>query len=248
MRAQEQKQPETRNLFTDSEEETSTSAHSPKKRKGMGFFAVLGVITACFICTGVGMALRRDTALFLEKRTVDGYLAPEDYILISRDTGEPVQNVRSFRIKTMHTWDGSGLMTNRGIAEGSSWEEFVDAYSDVHADSFTYYKNSPDNYSVDYSDGIYLTEPMTIAEFSREYCGSGQFDPKTDRIYVNFELNTDGIRLYYTEQELREALDKYYDTPSVLQPFVSYPRASTFNMSFVISPKEGVQYISSSYY
>lgn len=248
MRAQEQNQPFFQNPFADSEEEKPAPAPAPKERKAGRFFMILGVITACLICTGLGMAARKETTLFLEKRTMEGYLAPEDYILINGESGKPVHSVRSLGYKTMHSWDEKGTMTNRGIKEGSSWEEFTDAYSDIHADSFTWYKNSPNSYTIDYSDSTYLLESMTLAEFDEKYRKSGEFNPETDRIYVEFELYTDGIHLYYTDEELSEALDKYYDSPWFLEPVAVYPRSSSFQMSVALSPENGVDYIVSSYY
>jgi hypothetical protein len=248
MTAQKQKQPAFRNPFDDSEEQNTAQSPAPQTKKSGKFFTILGVITACILCTVGGIAARGSTTLFLEKRTMDGYLAPEDYILIREDTGKPVQNPRGINLQSMHSYDHGGMRTTYGIREGSSWEQFADAYADIHTDSISYYKNTPDSYSVDYSNSVYLTDPMTIAEFSRNYIETGEVNPETDRIYIDFDLYTDGFHLYYTEKELRDALDKYYDTPSILQPVTRYPRSSSFNMTVVFSPDRGVQYITSSYY
>ena len=253
MKAQEMNQPSFRNPFDEEEEnELKTKLHAkraPKEHSAAGkVFMILGVITACVICMVLGMTVRNSTTLFLEKRTMEGYLAPEDYILLDKETGKPVHDVRTLSFKTMHSWDENGMMTNRGIRNGSSWDDFVDAYSDITADSFTYYKNSPNSYTVDYSDSIYLYEPMTVAEFEEQYRKTGEFDPETDRIYVDFELYTDGIHLYYTEEELQAALDKYYDSPFFIQPVAAYPRNNAFHMGITLSPEGGVEYIVSSYY
>ena len=248
MTAQKQKQPVFHNPFDDSEEEKTVRKPAPEPKKAGRFFTVLGVITACVICTAVGIAARQSTTLFVEKRTVDGYLAPEDYILVREDTGKPVQNARSLSLKHMHSYDNGGMRTTYGIREGSPWELFADAYSDIHADNITYYKNTPDSYSIDYSNSVYLTDPITIAEFNQKYVETGEVNPETDRIYVDFQLYTDGFHLYYTQKELNDALDKYYDTPALLQPVTQYPRSSSYNMTVVFSPDEGVQYITSSYY
>jgi len=255
MPVQSQKKPEQKNPFSqDWEEKKKQSSQQSQKVAASAdvglkkFLMILGGVTACMISMLAGVSFRNENTLFLENRTMEGYLAPEDYILVDKTTGQPAQKVRSMHLKPMHSWDGNGMITNRGIGEGSTWQDVLDAYGDVHITSVTYYQNYIDNYSVDYSDALHVRESILLADFDREYVQTGQCDPERDKIFLHFELYHDGRHLYYSEKELNEAIDRYYDNPFHFDPVTPYPRDNDFELSFSLVPEEGVEYVATYYY
>ena len=136
MPAQTQNKPSTQQMdemeYDSAAEKTAAPAGRPVN-KGLSILKTAGIITACVVALLAGTILRFNSTLFLEHREEEGFLTPEEYILVDPETGEPGQIIRTIGLHPMHTWDGNGMETMRGIGHGSSWQDVVDAYGDVYA-------------------------------------------------------------------------------------------------------------------
>ena len=249
--------------FIEEEQERSQRTSSKQKRFGFrtkekkpfqmttGKGILIGAI--CLLCLAGGASLR-NTTLFLEQRSVDQYLPIEEYVLKDQDTGEYTQNIRSPFLKNEYSYGShsSYKMTSRGIKVGDTWDDFVKAYGDVHADTIYVHRVGEDGYtSYEDEDSLYISDPMLLNEFQKNYIDTGLVDPEKDEITVVFRVHTDGIKIFYTEAELDREYDEYYDHP-LRHPFRSYPDYKTFDMDFTFRPasysgseKSGLEYISS---
>lgn len=246
MPVQYQKRPEA-NDFRDAyeaEPQRSPKARNVKKPLGKSLLLLLAIPLLC-LSFFLGRMFREENTFFLEERTVDGYLSPQDYILVDEDTGEPGQKLRSLHLEHMSSSDY--MATNRGIRRGSSWQEVVDAYGDDHAVYISYTPDCLGADSIDHEKDVDVEGPVTVSEFNESYVKTGKCNPDTDRIYIEFELCHDGYHLYYTEEELQKAIDAYYDMPSFMHFKYPYPGWNNFELSISLYPGEGVTYISTYY-
>ena len=165
--------------FIEEEQERSQRTSSKQKRFGFrtkekkpfqmttGKGILIGAI--CLLCLAGGASLR-NTTLFLEQRSVDQYLPIEEYVLKDQDTGEYTQNIRSPFLKNEYSYGShsSYKMTSRGIKVGDTWDDFVKAYGDVHADTIYVHRVGEDGYtSYEDEDSLYISDPMCIPMESR---------------------------------------------------------------------------------
>ena len=227
------------------EEDTPPAGSAKKKPFRIRWLLIIAVPLLCFITFAAGILMRNENTFFLENRTAEGYLTPQEYILVDEETGKPGQNLHSMNLQSMSSHDR--MMTSRYIQEGSSWKDVVNAYGDVHANRITYFPNADADASVSYKDGINVYGSMTLAEFDRDYVQTGRCDPDTDRIYVRFELWHDGYHLYYTEEEVNKAIEAYYKQKGLFQFKTPYPNHNNFEMIISIWPSEGVTSITTFY-
>ncbi len=236
MPAQTQNKPENDSTFV-SEEETA-EASSPRTAKKKRRLPAIPLILSAFICIAAlagGRYLRTRSTLFLEKRSVDGYLPVEEYVLNETATGEPAQNVRGLKYERLYTFDPVSPMyeSSRGIRPGDSWETFVDAYGDVTASSiYTYRYGADGKYDYDY-ESIDIYDPITIRSFHEQYVKTGIVDLQYDSISVYFRAETDGVKIYYTEEEIRNYHHKFYSTPHFL---TQYDGLRSFELGFQFEP------------
>ena len=131
-----------------------------KPDRNTGFLKVFCVIVVCLFCLIAGNLVRSNSTLFLEHRTENGYLAPEEYILVDSKTGKPGQNVRTIGLHSMSTNHEYRMRTTRGIGKGSSWQEVVDAYGQMILSKET--QNDFERIDLsDKADGLYLLRVVT---------------------------------------------------------------------------------------
>lgn len=243
-----QKQEENRtNLFEEEEEETVkaepsfTKNRSTKQKKEqpvknkkyyMRRFWIL--LAAAALVFGVRTVYNGST-LFLEERTLDGYLPVEEYVLYQ--DGEAMENVRSLSYEGAYTgaYYDEGITTSRGVKIGDSWETFVEAYGDVRCEYIWYQpvSSKDDIYTLDtaeYPDADW----MTIADFDREYVQSGKIDPGQNRINVIFSADYGGNEIYYSEEEIDAYRDRYYSAWHDLAH--TFERSGQFQMYFTFVP------------
>ena len=224
------------------------------KKKPFQMTAGKGILIGaiCLSCLAGGAALR-NTTLFLEHRSVDQYLPVEEYVLKDQETGNYTQNIRSLDLKNEYVYSSrsSYKMTSRGIKVGDSWNDFMNAYGDIHADSIYVHRVGEDGY-VSYSneDSLYIGESILLNEFQKQYIDTGKVDPDRDEITVVFRVDTDGFRLFYNESELDRVYDEYFQHP-LRHPFRSYPDFKTFTLDLTFRPgtyydvdSSGLEYIS----
>lgn len=230
----------------ESPEETKTVSSGRPVKKWVSALKTAGIIAACTVSLLAGYILRFNTTLFLEHREEEGYLAPEEYILVDPETKEPGQNVRTIGIHSMHTWDGNGMETMRGIGHGSSWQDVVDAYGDVYAYRINYQPYDSGEY--DYSKNIRIDGPIKVSDFNEQYVKTGLCNPDTDRICIRFQFWHDTMNIYYTEEEQQNSGTRQNHTPWYLIPVAPRSPDRDFELSISLIPDEGVEYASTFYF
>ena len=213
-----------------------------KPDRNTGFLKVFCVIVVCLFCLIAGNLVRSNSTLFLEHRTENGYLAPEEYILVDSKTGKPGQNVRTIGLHSMSTNHEYRMRTTRGIGKGSSWQEVVDAYGDVYAYRICYQPDFTGTY--DYSKDVWIQGPITLSEFDEQYVKTGQCNPDTDRIWIRFQFWHDTTNIFYTPEEWQNP-NRKTSTPWFLTPVSSGNSDRHFELTFSLIPDEGVEYVSS---
>lgn len=236
-----QTQSEEKRINPFEEEETSGSPKKSRKAsmkkpgKPLHPGRVVAGIFACALALFAGRWLRYDTTLFMEHRTLNGYLPVEEYMLNYSDTGEPVQNVRSFRLNRYGVYDyNSGYETSRGIETGDSWEEFVEAYGDVTINSvYTPYFKDDGMIDWDQETEYYYDKTMTVREFDEQHVRNGTFDPARQGIDLEFEVETDGVKVLYSEDEKNNYIHNYLSS----HPFGFYPRTRNIYLEFTFTPE-----------
>ena len=252
MPAQSQSRPSTtdeleelvQNLQSDEKRtQTSNAANSWDRR----FFRLILVIVLCVICFRAGIALRHERSFHLNHDVRDGYLSPMDYVLVDSSTKEPGQQLFTLNLRSMSSVDDPSLMTTKGIQNGSSWQDIVDAYGEITVSSITYNPDCYDLSTINYANDVTVSEPMTIAEFDRNYVQTGLCNPDTDRIYMRFELFHDGYHLYYSRQELDSKSPSSDDLPWYLRLAGPLPKDHKYELSISLLPGKGVNYISTYY-
>ena len=237
------------------EEETVASrktrkAAKKKPAKPMRPWQVVLGIVGCAAALFLGRYLRYDTTLFMEHRTLNGYLPVEEYMLNYSDTKEPTQNVRSFHLDRYSVYDvNSGYETSRGIRIGDSWDSFVEAYGDMTMD-YAYTTRYREDGSIDWDyDSPYFRGTYTVREFDEKFVKTGEIDPVKDGIEVDFRVETDGMKIFYSNDEQ----NNYYH--SYTNSHLSYPNTRDIYLDFTFAPESDtgrpgltLKYISQSSY
>ncbi len=240
MPVQTQKEPTRINPFEQSEEpKQSKPQKKPAKKKEVKPLRPVQIAIGIFACAAsliTGRYLRHNSTLFLEHRTLDGYLPVEEYVLNYSDTGQPTQNVRSLHLDTYRAYGvNSGYETSRGIETGDSWEDFVEAYGDETVYSVYCYRYKEDGY-IDWDyDRPYFDGTFTVRQFDEKYVQTGVIDPTQDGIDLEFCVETDGIKLMYSDSEKnnfyhsysRSHLSSYPDTKRIYLEFEFKPEIAT---------------------
>ena len=207
---------------------------SPKKEtKPLRPFRIGIAVLACIVSLAVGRHLRYGTTLFMEHRTAPGYLPIEEYVLNYSDTGEPTQDVRTFHYDSYGIYrEGDGYETSRGIAIGSTWEKFVEEYGDETIYSASSHRYKDDGYIDWDTEGRYYYTPCTVKEFDEQYVRSGEIDPSTDGIDIEFDAETDGFRVMYSQTE-KDRFARDFRRSHVIR---SYPDTRRFYLEFNFTP------------
>ena len=234
------------------EEEATTQKRSsrkgskPEKPQHKGLL-VFGAVALCFLSLWGGYALRTKTTLFLEHRTLDGYLPAEEYVLYQIDDHEPVQKLRTFHYDDYYAfsyYNNYNLETSRGLKPGDSWDDFVDLYGDITCESINAVPVDEDGIpDYDLNQNISIYDPITIRQFHEQYVEPGIIDLSSWYINVDVRIQTDGIHLYYSYQE--------YNSPfrHILR---TYPNHGLLYLSFDFTPNEAgpgtLYYLTSAYY
>ena len=236
MAVQTQKEEKRINPFEQEEDTVSSSQRNKQKRKAekrKGIPLALGIFL-CLLALIGGRYLRSNTTLFLENRTVKGFLPVEEYVFKNKDSGTPVQNPRTFHYDSYYVYNTHRQLyeTSRGIAPGASWDEFVAAYGDATASS-VYTNRYDENGEIDWDyRSVGVSEQITVKEFDEQYVKTGTVDLSRDSITISFNLDTDGMKLYYS---LDEAWDEYQHN-RFRHLFSSSPNTKSFNLSFCFEP------------
>ncbi len=244
-----QQQEEKRTSLFEEEEETESRQQRPRSASPRRAQAEQPVIKdrkyymrrfiAVLIATVLAVSIRfayNSSTLFLEDRQVDGYLTIEDYVFYQN--GEAMQNVRTtnFNDDYISKYSGTGITTSRGITYGDSWEDFVEAYGDVHCEYIWYRHVEPNGErSYDFEETQFPdTSGMTIAEFDKRYIQTGEIDLNENSISVVFRAEYGGNKVMYTEREVDEFLDEYYSSWHDLVH--TFERRGSFRMYFDFDP------------
>ena len=154
------------------------------------------------------------TTLFVSYRPgVEDYLPVEEYRLYdSHNSSEDI--LRSLTDVGYNTslFSSNGLRrTSRGIQPGASWEEFVEAYGDVRAQSYSADDFSEDEHSDEYYDTHYVND-MTVREYDEQYIKTGIINMDKEELDIVFSFSTQGTDIIYTEEERDKMLERYYDS------------------------------------
>lgn len=232
--------------FEESSAANGTASKGRKANRGISFIKVFLIIIACVFSLLAGNILHFNSTLFLEHREEEGYLLPEEYILVDSDTGEPGQNVRTIGLHSMHTWHGNGMRTARGIGEGSSWQDVVDAYGDVYAHTISYQPGFTGEY--DYSKDVRIDGPIKLSDFNEQYVKTGLCNPDTDRIWIRFQFWHDTINIYYTEEDAKNSKSRKSSAPWYIAPMIPDDPDRDFELTISLVPNEGVEYVSSFFF
>ena len=238
MPAQTQKEPSRINPFEESEDRKQSkqqkgSARKKKEAKPLRPVQIAIAVFACAASLITGRYLRHNSTLFMEHRTLDGYLPVEEYILNYSDTGEPTQNVRSLHLDSYRAYGvNSGYETSRGIRTGDSWKDFVEAYGDETIYSVYTYRYKGDGY-VDWDyDRPYFDGTYTVRQFDEKFVQTGVIDPVQDGIDLEFCVETDGIKLMYSDSEKGNYYHSYYRSH-----FSSFPDTKRIYLEFEFKPE-----------
>ncbi len=244
-----QQQEEKRTSLFEEEEETENIQQKPrsasprrakteqpvKKDRKYYMKRFIAVLAATVLAVSARAAYN-STTLFLEDRSVDGYLSVEDYVFY--EDGEAVQNVRSMHFEDdyISKYSNEGVTTSRGITYGSSWEEFVEAYGDDRCDYIWYRHVTKDgNRNYQFEDTQFPdTDGMKISDFDRQYIKSGEIDLNENSITVVFSVDYGGNKLFYTPKEKDEYIDEYYS--SWHEMVHTFSRHGSFRMYFDFDP------------
>jgi hypothetical protein len=71
-----------------------------------------------------------------------------------------------------------------------------------------------------------------VREFDEQYVRSGEIDPSTDGIDIEFDAETDGFRLMYSQTE-KERFSRDFHRSHVIS---SYPETRRFYLQFNFAP------------
>ncbi|MBQ8067599.1 MAG: hypothetical protein IJ201_04535 [Solobacterium sp.] len=204
-----------------------------KEAKPLRPFQIGIAVLACIVSLAVGRHLRYGTTLFMEHRTLDGYLPIEEYVLNYSDNHEPTQDVRTVHFDSYNIYsERDHYETSRGIKYGSTWEEFVEAYGDETIYSASSHPYKEDGYIDWDAEGQYFNGIYTVRQFDEQFVKTGQIDPSTDGIDLEFDAETDGFKIMYSDSE-KERYYRDFDHSHVLR---SYPNTRRFYLEFDFKP------------
>ena len=220
---------ETPNIGTEKKAAGKNKEAAPLRPLRIGIAAL-----ACIAALAVGRHLRYGTTLFMEHRTMPGYLPIEEYPLNYSDSGEPTQDVRTFHYDLYSIYsERDGYETSRGITYGSTWDEFVEAYGDETI-YYIYTHRYKEDGTVDWdTDTPYYSDRYTVREFDRRHVQTGEIDPSEYGIAIEFHAETDGVRLLYSPEDGDRYLKEYRRS----HLFRSFPDTRSFTLEFVFRPE-----------
>ena len=134
----------------------------------------------------------------------DGFLPINDYVLIDKNTKEPVQKIKTLKYEYENdSYDySSNLETTKGIDANSTFEEFVDAYGDYVATYILCHKVTGD----DYNDDINLHN-IKVKTFYDEYIKTEKCNLDDFNININFSCYTQMNNVYYIQREYEKLRD-----------------------------------------
>ena len=162
------------------------------------------IIISALVIGLIGRFFINDSTLFVDTNTkVPKYYLPiNDYILVNKDTKEPIQNIKTLNFKSyIDSYDyGYNLETTKGISCKSSFEDFIKAYGDYIVTYISCYNVTSNNYE----DSIYLHN-IKLSAFYNDYILSGKCNLDDYNIYINFTVYTRLNKVYYTQKEKDEA-------------------------------------------
>lgn len=153
-----------------------------------------------------GRVIINQSTLLVDTNTPvpDCFLPINDYVMVDKNTKEPVQKIRCLDYKYENdSYDySSNLETTKGIDAHSTFEEFVDAYGDYVAT----YIMCNNEVTKDYNDSINLNN-IKVKTFYDEYIKTGKCNLDDYNIVVNFSCYTQMNNVYYTQREADNARD-----------------------------------------
>ncbi len=185
----------------------------PGKQKNIQSFAIVAAVVAVLAAIFYAHA-KTDTTMFMEHRTSEGHLPAEEFVLSQQDTGKPTQDIRGITFSNMNATSDSNekkYVTSRGIGPGSTWQEFVDAYSDVEMKDIQVANKEIRE------DGTSLLKGYTPRTFDEKFVKNGQVVPGEDIMVIRFSFYTDGDKVWYSDAELRQ----YYEGRTTIASSVS---------------------------
>ena len=154
----------------------------------------------------VGRVIINQSTLLVDTNTPvpDGFLPINDYVLVDKNTKEPVQKIKTLKYEYENdSYDySSNLETTKGIDAHSSFEEFVDVYGDYVATYILCHKVTSD----DYNDDINLNN-IKVKTFYDEYIKTEKCNLDDFNININFSCYTQLNNVYYTQREYEKLID-----------------------------------------
>lgn len=134
----------------------------------------------------------------------DGFLPINDYVLIDKNTKEPVQKIKTLKYEYENdSYDySSNLETTKGIDARSTFEEFVEAYGEYVATYISCYNEV----TKDYNDSINLNN-IKLKTFYNDYVLTDKVSLDDYNININFSCYTQLNNVYYTQREYEKLMD-----------------------------------------
>ena len=177
---------------------------------------IIGAATVCVLSLAFYSHIKSDTTVFMEHRTEDGRLPAEEFVLSNKDTEKPTQDIRSVTFSNISatTDENNKYVTSRGIGPGSTWQEFIDAYGDVEMKDIKVATKEIRE------DGTSLLRGYTPRTFDEKFVKSGQVVPGEDIMVIRFSFYTDGDKVWYSDEELRQHFEGRVQTDSSISEYV----------------------------
>lgn len=237
---QEQNAPQKTSPFLEDEADhaPAVTKYPPKQKPASRVLVFLMAAVLSALCFMSGRYVRENTTLFMNDKTPEGYLPLTEYALFDPTTGKPVQNVRGFTYEDRYAYDYSSTqyITSRNIANGSSWEDFVEAYGDCTAESIL---ATPElKITGNKAKETFWDTSLTVREFDERYIQSGQIDLRYYNLSILFEVYTDGYNVHYDIESSLESQDAYNNQPQILHLGKETPVEGVFSLSFLIEPNK----------
>lgn len=240
MSTQSQNSPERQSFFAEEEEQETRRTkqkRQPEKKQPVKdrrhymkyFFSLLAVTLLGF---GTKAAYRNST-LFLEDKVQNGYLPVDQYVLY--EDGSPVQKVRKLHYADQYVtaYRSTGLEAPFGIAVGTDWDTFVEAYGDYYFQDL-YYMPVDRHGFWDYEQMEFIEGDMKVSEFDRQYVRTGKADLTRDGINITFSVHYIGNSVIYENNGIYQHLDEYYTSWNELNR--SFPRRGELSLRFSFMP------------
>ena len=229
---QAQEQTKEAQAFADEEEPEKKSPKEgmPQKReeriRQRWFIAFLvGILAAASIQLGLYARSHNPIPEMLDSEP--GYLPVSEYALIDTETGEKVQIMTNadYTSENTFTFGIKQYETARGVRPGDSWETFVNAYGDC----------IPEKIEIDRGKGreeIEVPSGIRVDQFDQEYIQNGLVNFTEDEVSVQFFTGTDGLKLYYSQDQFIAAQDAFNDSSRILHPLQKYDDYAGYRLSF----------------